>query len=91
MRARSTGRRRADAYPTDSKICIDTIIEAICIQPGPFFGTAGASLFDPNAYASYGNVDGNVENDGAFEVASRAEIPDAGFSENPPARAGGAA
>ena len=54
---------------------------------GGFFSsdTAGASLFDPNAYASYGNVDGNVENDGAsLEVPHGPEIPDAGFFENPP-------
>ena len=57
------------------------------ISTGGFFSsdTAGASLFDPNAYASYGNVDGNVENDGAsLEVPHGPEIPDAGFFENPP-------
>ena len=61
-------------------------------ESGGFFSsdTAGASLFDPNAYASYGNAsygqsreeESNAES--TLNVPHGPEIPDNTFFENPP-------
>ena len=60
---------------------------------GGFFSsdTAGATLFDPNAYASYGDGNGRFRDasspDAAYEsieVPHGPEIPDQHFFENPP-------